>query len=205
MKDTINTEKTSQTIYSISWRKVVCFFACSTLLLSWALPLSAHGLGIAQFINVPFGTQLVSVWADPDPLRVGEVHVTVAISDPDTLAPILGEEISVQLTYLEDSTVKIVSSALNSNASNKLFYEARFNVTDEGEWEGEIFLNDSENLSENLTFMLIILPPEPIFTLWWFIRNALVVLLFYWLVIIWKRSQKSTKSLSRVQKKRSQS
>ena len=136
MKDTIFTGKPVQNNSFIAWRNLVCFFASLTLLLLWTLPLNAHGLGIAQFINVSFGTQLVSVWADPDPLRVGEVHVTVALSDPDTLSPILGEEISVQLTYLEDSTVKIVSSALNSNASNKLFYEARFNVTDEGEWEG---------------------------------------------------------------------
>ena len=205
MKDPIYIKKPLQTITSISWRKVVCFFTSLTLLLSWALPLSAHGLGIAQFINVPFGTQLVSVWADPDPLRVGEVHVTVAISDPETLAPILGEEISVQLTYLEDSTVKIVSSALNSNASNKLFYEARFNVANEGEWEGEIFLNDSENQSDNLTFLLNVLSPEPVFTLWWFGRNALILLLFGWLVIIWKRAQKLNKRLSRVPKKRSHS
>lgn len=205
MKDSINTEKTAQTIYSISWRKAICLFACLALLLLWTFPLSAHGLGIAQFINTPFGSQLVSIWADPDPLRIGDVHITVALSDPETLAPILGEEVSIQLTYLEDSTVTIVSPALNSNASNKLFYEARFNVADEGAWEGEVLLNGSENPPENLTFVLNILPPEPVFTLWWFGRNVLVLLLFYWLVSIWRKSQKSKKPLSRTPRRRSHS
>lgn len=205
MKDAIFVEKSLRYISAITWRETICVFVGLTLLFLWVLPLSAHGLGIAQFINVSVENQLVSVWADPDPLQVGEVHITVALSDPDTLAPILGEEISVQLTYLEDSTIKIISSALNSNASNKLFYEAQFNVANEGEWEGEIFLNDSENLTKNLTFVLNVLPPEPVFTVWWFGRNALILLLFYWLVIIWKRSQKLNKRFPHAPKKRSHS
>lgn len=123
----------------------------SALLLMLALPaarVQAHGGGTPQLTNADAGPYWVSVWTQPEPLRAGEVHVTVAVSEPgDTSAsrreagaPVLGADVQVEFSRAESSSDEaagqpIVVYATHENAANKLLYEADLTLPTSGEWQ----------------------------------------------------------------------
>ena len=64
----------------------------------------AHGGGVPRLTNVEAGPYWVSVWTQPDPLRVGGAHFTIAVSEPAAATdgrqeagpPILDAKVQVQ-------------------------------------------------------------------------------------------------------------
>ncbi len=105
-------------------------------------PAWAHGGGALQLSNAAAGPYLVSVWTQPDTLRVGALHITVAVSHPapdsgNTAGePVLGAVIRVVAQPLPEggNGAPIEVLATSDAALNKLYYEADFEVTQTGTW-----------------------------------------------------------------------
>ncbi len=100
----------------------------------------AHGGGIPQLTNAETGPYLVSVWTQPDPLRVGEVHFTVAVSEPgrsqqEAGSPVLDATIELTLIAADENERPLNVSATHTEAVNKLFYEADIDVPGQGIWQ----------------------------------------------------------------------
>lgn len=99
----------------------------------------AHGGGTPQLVNAQAGPYRVSAWTQPDPIRVGRVHITVAVAEPATEQSeadnlILDATVRVHLDHLSRDGESLVVLATRENAVNKLFYEADLDLTSEGEW-----------------------------------------------------------------------
>lgn len=107
-------------------------------------PAWAHGGGALQLSNAAAGPYLVSVWTQPDTLRIGALHITVAVSHPapdsDNTAgePVLGAVIRVVAQPLLEGggapPLPIEVLATSDAALNKLYYEADFEVMQTGTW-----------------------------------------------------------------------
>jgi hypothetical protein len=85
----------------------------------------------------------MSVWTQPDPLRVGQAHITVAVSEPgeaaggrrEAGAPILDALVWVELTPLEREDQTLAVAATHEGAANKIFYEADLDLSATGRWQ----------------------------------------------------------------------
>lgn len=146
-------------------------------------PAAAHGIGTPQMINAPSGPYLLSIWTDPDPLRVDETHVTVAVMKIETQEPIVaGVEVLVQLQSSTDPVVTRTAVASADNSANRLLYTAIFNdLPEPGQWQGIVSVAGFDGPGEDISFSVEILPPQPINWLRYGIIG-LLILVFGWFI-----------------------
>lgn len=90
----------------------------------------AHGGGTPQLLKEPAGAYAMYVWTNPNPVRVGTLHVTVALVEPDTDVPVLNA--AVQITALPQSGQPITADATHANATIKSYYEVDMELTETG-------------------------------------------------------------------------
>lgn len=152
----------------------------------------AHGIGTPVKINIPSGPYLLSIWTDPDPLRVDETHVTVAVMEPETQAPIVtGVQVRVQLTAVADESLSFTATASADNSANRLLYAAIFeNLPTDGRWRGLVSVDGPAGAGKGVPFEVEVMPPAPFNWLWPGI-GGMVVLLLVWWVHSWRRQAPS--------------
>ncbi|MFQ5434012.1 MAG: hypothetical protein ACE5FD_03965, partial [Anaerolineae bacterium] len=135
-------------------------------------------------INAPAGPYLISVWTDPDPLRMGEAHVTVAVTEPETESPVLDANVLVQLVWLDDPSVTLTAPATHENAALKIVYVAVFEPEQAGRWRGSVVVDGTESASEAVKFDFLVLPPAPVN--WGLIGGVTIGLLTLgWMARLW--------------------
>jgi len=135
-------------------------------------PIQAHGGGTPQLINAEAGPYWVSVWTDPDPIRVGEFHTTVAISEapePRTGTReagdlVLDAAVLVRVEPLSQGGETLVATATRDNAVNKLFYEADLTLPAEGQWHVDIQVDGAAGTG-NASFDIDASSPSAFYTL----------------------------------------
>jgi len=165
------------------------FFILMTLVLGY--PTSgalAHGGGVPQLTNAKAGPYQVSVWTQPDPLRVGEVHFTVAVSEPgptgrEAGSPVLDAVVELQLVPPgEKNKPPLRVSATHNEAVNKLFYEADINLPAEGPWQVSTSVKGPSG-SGQTNFTVEVLPPSAFN--WWIVLGgaAVVITATGWVVV----------------------
>ena len=126
---------------------------------------SAHGGGAPQLTNESIGPYWISVWTSPQPVREGQLHVTVALAEPgegddqQAGAPVLGATVEVTLTPRSGGFADIRATATNEQAANKLFYETDLMVPAAGDWEVEIAVRGAEG-SGQAHFSLAVQPAQ---------------------------------------------
>jgi len=125
------------------------------LLAIGATQAQAHGIGTPQLINVPAGPYNVSIWTDPEPLSVEETHVTVAIIDLETEAPVLDARVMVELMWMEDTSLLLTAPATSESATLKIFHEVFFELPQAGEWQVRVLINDSTEVEP---FIIAVVP-----------------------------------------------
>lgn len=119
-------------------------------------PVRAHGIGKPQQINVSSGPYLVSIWTDPDPLRVDEAHVVVAVMEPDTRRPLVEDVIvTVSLASSADSSQVVTGQADYSISTNRLLHAVEFNdLLRPGIWDGTVTVVGPFGPSEPVAFQM---------------------------------------------------
>ena len=150
-------------------RRAVNWLGLAALLLLFVpRPAQAHGGGVPQLTNAEAGPYRISVWTQPDPIRVGDFHVTVAISQ----APKPGASTREAGELVLDATVQeqaepvsqvgdtLSAPATRDNAVNKLFYEADLTLPADGEWRVDIHVNGAAGAG-SAAFEIEALPPSP--------------------------------------------
>lgn len=154
----------------------------------------AHGIGTPVKINVPSGPYLLSIWTDPDPLRVKETHVTVAVMEPVTREPIVtGLTVEVQLTDVVDEAMSFTAAATPEDSANRLLYAAVFsNLPHEGTWRGTIVVDGLAGKGEPIPFEIEVLPQAPFNWLWPGV-GGLVILLVVWWIRTWPQQARPSR------------
>lgn len=169
------------------------------LLIGLPGPVEAHGGGAPKLVNEQAGPYLLSVWVAPDPLRVGTMHVTVAVSEPNEDGgvgePVLGAAVRILLSA-EDSlgAAPIGALATHQNAVNRLFYEADLEVGAPGNWRVEVFVDGPAGSGQS-AFSMPALPPAS--TNWYALGAAgLVVAVAVALILVLRQRRKGTEHIS---------
>lgn len=101
---------------------------------------AAHGGGTLRLNNEDIGPYWVSVWTAPEPVREGELHVTIAVAEPGERAgqqagaPVLGASVEVTVSPRAGGLADISARATNEQAANRLYYEADLSLPVAGDW-----------------------------------------------------------------------
>lgn len=166
------------------WSSGFRFLGKTSLLFGLVFALSsgiiqAHGGGVPQLTNAKAGPYRVSVWTQPDSLRAGEVHFTVAVSQPGPIdqeagAPILNAVVELQLIPVTGLDHALRVFATHDKAVNKLFYEADVDLLAEGVWQVVVSVEGPSGLDQT-DFTVEVLPPATFN--WWLVFGGAVVVL----------------------------
>lgn len=124
--------------------------------------LRAHGIGTPQAMNVESGPYLLSVWSDPDPLRLDQTHLVVAVMDPATREPLIEDvDVSVRLERPGDPASAQTESAEADNTVNQLLYVVSFaDLPTTGQWQATVIVDGARGLANDLVIPLTIAPPQ---------------------------------------------
>ena len=138
------------------------------LLLFLATPWSvvAHGGGLPRLVNESLDDYTISVWMNPSPLTVGEVHLTVALAFDESV--VLNRNIQILVTPLAGGQT-VVSDATHENATNRFFYEADSEISQTGMYQFEVRVEgieatvsfveevqDAPRTSNRLTILIVV-------------------------------------------------
>lgn len=93
----------------------------------------AHGGGTPQLIQAPAGPYEVYAWTNPTPVRVGTLHITVALTDPVTDKPVL--DVPVEVIASTPGGASVSSPATHDQATIKSYYETDLEISTEGPWQ----------------------------------------------------------------------
>ena len=148
----------------------------------------AHGGGVVRLTNVEAGPYWVSAWSEPDPLRVGQAHISVAVSKPtesgegyrEAGPPVLDATVQVQFTAVDHNGETLMGRATHEGATNKLFYEADLELPKAGRWQVKIAVEGPEG-SGSATFEAQVAPPTA-FNWTWIGGLGVVALAAVWVV-----------------------
>lgn len=151
----------------------------------------AHGGGGTPHLsNTVVGPYRVSVWTQPALLRAGNMHMSIAVSEPpasnaaaEAGSPVLDAIVNVRLNPVDRAGETVTAPATHQNAVNKLFYEADLNVPAEGQWQVTILIEGPAG-SGHANFQIEVLPPSPFNWAFWGGGLALVLLAAGW--TLWK-------------------
>ena len=154
----------------------------------------AHGGGVPRLSNAEAGPYWVSVWTEPDPLRVGEAHITVAVSEPTPASgasyreagpPILDATVQVRFEPLGRAGKTLAAPATRAGAANKLFYEADLQLPETGRWQVTIAVEGPAGAG-SVGFEAQVAPPTA-FSWTWIGGLGLVGLAAVWMVQRFRR------------------
>lgn len=174
------------------WLVVAALLVCAL----FPAPLLAHGGGTPQLTSVEAGPYRVYAWTEPEPWRVGEAHLSIAVTKPNpdgtstqVELPVTDADIQVTFTPVTDPSAAIVVQGTHETLLENIYYEADTILPSEGDWIVTIVVQGVEGSGE-AGFTLEALPPR---TINWSLVGAaggvLVVLLA--LMAVWSRAQQS--------------
>ncbi len=146
-----------------------------------AMPVAwAHGGGTPRLVNEPLGPYWLSVWTQPDPPQVGELHVTAALARTDTGEPVTEPVITVYARSPHGDEIQ--APMAHEDAAIPYFYDTDFQIPYAGTWTIELQVQEA-GWESRASFPLEI-QPAPInktyirltafatlvvlFTGWWF-------------------------------------
>lgn len=149
----------------------------------------AHAGGVPQLSNAEAGPYRISVWTQPDPLRVGRIDIVVAVAEPPAPnaavegagALVLDAVVKIELKPVGQAGETLTALATHEASTNKLFYEAILELPAEGRWQVNIAVEGTDG-SGSAGFEVQALPPLGFN---WFLLGGfgLVLLATGWIII----------------------
>jgi hypothetical protein len=150
------------------------------LLLLVVFQIPSFADGGALLMRQESGTVIISVFADPLPIRVGALDVSALVQDRATRAPL--SDVAVRITMsrsdpANDSEAwQVVCNSLNglgtdavasqSHSTNKLLFSAWMGVPSPGAWELAVSVR-RDGHTDAVTRRVDVLPPPAPLQAWW--------------------------------------
>ncbi|MCU0966347.1 MAG: FixH family protein [Burkholderiaceae bacterium] len=119
-------------------------------------PAQAHGGGTPQLVQAPSGPYQVYAWTNPDPARIGVLHVTVSLVQPATQEPVLDADVQIVAAAGEGGQT-VSAPATHENAVIKTYYEADLDLPAAGPWQITVAHSDAAG-SGSASFSLDVQP-----------------------------------------------
>jgi hypothetical protein len=172
-----------------------------------ASPLYAHGGGTPRLTNVPVGPYHLYAWSEPEPWRVGEVHLSLAVTKPNpqsnnSQVEIPVTDVDIVVTYtpmlngsVDPSHAPTVVRAERQQFLSDFYYEADPTLTRVGDWQITVDVSGPDGTGST-DFMMATLPARTLN--WALIGGAgVVVVAMLALIAIWSRSQQPAQPAQR--------
>lgn len=133
------------------WRRAAVPWLC-TLLVALigsivlhlpATPLSAHGGGVPRLTDAVAGPYRIFAWTQPEPLRVGDIHLSIAVvkgarSGEQSAAgldePITDATVNITLQPVDQEAASLQVPALLQQQLGSYYYEADATLPTAGDW-----------------------------------------------------------------------
>lgn len=153
--------------------------------------MTAHGIGTPHLVNAPMGPYAIWAYTDPNPLRVGEMHVTVGVAERQTMTMLDNVPIRVVLAPLMGDSPPITVSATNTDSINRFLYTAVLAPPRDGQWRVTIQLTGISGVG-SIAFTTSVLPSQ--FVTWGtLLRLSLALLGASWFIWTWWHWQPPTR------------
>jgi hypothetical protein len=162
------------------------------LVLAFPSIVYAHSSGPPQLADAVAGPYRVFVWMQPEPLRVGDVHVSVLVTqngtgDKATPQPVPDAQIILRLEPIDQPVQAITVVASPQPFLSNIYYEADVQLRSSGQWRTTIEVAGVAGKGK-VAFGSTVLAARTLN--WWLIGSASVLLiLLLGLIGIWSRMQ----------------
>lgn len=176
-------------------RQLVIVVACLMLALLSIAPLSAHGGGVPQLTDKAAGPYRIFAWTQPDPLRVGDIHlsigvVTAAKNTAGLDDAVTDATVTVSLAPTTGETAPIRVTALLQEQLGSYYYEADATLPTAGEWRFTIEVSGAPG-DGSAAFVSEVLSARQ--TNWLLLSVAALLLVgLLGLIGLWNRMQRNT-------------
>jgi len=131
----------------------------------------AHGGGAPQLTNAEAGPYRLFAWTQPEPWRVGEAHISIAVTLPPAAdavvnegvtnnaldTPVIDAVVMVMLAPANDSGQSLTVDALPQEQLGILYYEADADLPVNGDWRVTVQITGPEG-SGSAEFVTEVLP-----------------------------------------------
>jgi hypothetical protein len=155
----------------------------------------AHSGGTPRLTAAPVGPYRLYAWSDPEPWRVGEVHLSLVVAQPaDNAAtggqvetPVADADVTVVLTPVAAPGQPITVRATPQEQLGTLYYEVDAALPTAGSWQVDIAVS-GPNGGGDAGFTIEVLPAQRLN--WWLVGGAGVTLLIaVALMGVWSRQR----------------
>lgn len=150
----------------INWRTVRMkrLTLITTLVIAgWLTPTPpralAHGIGTPQVVNAPVGPYLVWIYTDPEPIQVGEMHLSLAVVEPATSQALTNITATVQMRAVDAPTALITATASSADSLTPLLLNAVLAPPSAGQWQVQVQIDGP--LGVNDVGFTVTVTPEP--------------------------------------------
>lgn len=156
----------------------------------------AHSSGPPRLSNAEAGPYQLFVWTQPEPLRVGDAHisvlVTVATANNPTAQPVNDAQVNVRFVPVHQPDQAVVVTTRPQAFLNNLYYEADVHLPSPDLWR--VIIDVSGPLGKgNVQFESEVLPARALN--WWLIGGAGALLVcLIGLIGAWSRWQSPTQA-----------
>ncbi len=123
---------------------------------------TAHGSGTPQLVNVAAGPYRLWVWSLPDPVRLGEMHISVAVTPAAPTAstsPPIALDVQIRLEPIDATSQPVAQKASQQTRLFQEYYEADFMLLSVGQWNASITINGPDGAAM-AHFPFTVLPPH---------------------------------------------
>jgi len=140
-------------------RFILSMLIPAVVLLGKVSPVRGHQGGLVQLTEQasPF---IITVFAEPKPLRAGPAEISVLVQDHDSQRPVLDAEVLVLLQQRGSDGPPIRAEATRQNAANKLMYAAKVELPVSGQWQFRVMVHQGA-ASADVAGRVTAEPPRP--------------------------------------------
>ena len=139
------------------------------LMIVMLAPLVAHADGGTVQLREASGPFVVTVFAAPEPLRVGPIDTSVLVQDRETGRVILDATVNLAFQPVAGTSPRFQTRATHAQARNKLLQAVTIDVPAPGWWTIQVFVSRDREQAV-LATKLLVMPAAPrLATIWPFL------------------------------------
>lgn len=98
---------------------------------------TAHTDGRMRLSAEEAGPYKLTVWTSPEPVKAGELHITLAVVLAEDASPVLDAAVTVNLSP-ENGGERLSEPATTEDSANKFLYEAVFDIAETGTYQVDL-------------------------------------------------------------------
>lgn len=131
---------------------------------SWPAITAAHSSGAPRLADVAAGPYRLWVWSLPDPIRVGETHMSVAVGEPEANTAqqkpaATALDVQFIISAVDRPDQQFTQQASKEERFLQTYYESDFTMPAIGQWRAVVSVTGPAGVGA-AEFTFAVLPPQ---------------------------------------------